>query len=98
MREEGTSNAQGSRKVEILVKRKRGGEKEPERVHRKGKESTSEALEERNKVEGLVNTTVSLDAKGRKFYWRNFHASMRKMGLVREHINPKVLEGRDGKN
>ena len=40
--------------------------------------STSEALEERKEEDGLVKTTVSLDEKGRKIAWRNFHASSKK--------------------
>lgn len=92
----GPSKAQASRKEASLFKRKRRGEKEVEKTQGKGKERFSEVWEERKEEEGAVKTMVSLDEKGRKNVWRNFHVGTTKMGLVREHINPNVIEGRDG--
>lgn len=97
VKEVGTNKAQVRKKDDSLVKRKRGGEKEEEKALGKGKEINIEAQKERKEEDGSSKTTITLDAKGRKNTWRNFHSGTAKMGLVREHIHLKVLEERDGK-
>lgn len=45
----------------------------------------------------MDNTTCIIDSKGRKEIWRNFNTQTAKMGIIKETIHPKVLEGNYGR-